>query len=99
MRMGERPPTTDYQVLVEFEEWLSEEDLVTDLDQNPLHRLHHHRPSVTHGQDGHTQLSLTVAGPDVWTSTLRAMVLVRQAGYEPRAVHVAVAAVQRRDAA
>jgi hypothetical protein len=35
----------------------------------------------------------------VWTSTLMAMAPVRQAGYEPRAVHVTVAALQRRDAA
>jgi hypothetical protein len=97
--MSERPPTTEYHVLVEFEEWVTEEDLVIDLDQNPLHRLHRHSPSVTHGHNGYTALTFTVAGPDVWTSTLMAMALVRQAGYEPRAVHVTVAALQRRDAA
>jgi len=90
--------TTHFQVLLEFEDWVTDEDLLTDLDQNPRHQLHHHRPSVTRSSDGRTELTLIVPGPDVWTSTLTAMALVRQAGYAPSAVHVAAAQDQRQAA-
>jgi hypothetical protein len=33
-------------------------------------------------------LHLTVPGPDVWTSLLTAMAVIRQSGYAPIAVHV-----------
>ena len=33
-------------------------------------------------------MHLTVPGPDVWTSLLTAMAVIRQSGYAPIAVHV-----------
>ena len=37
---------------------------------------------------GQLELHLTVPGPDVWTSLLTAMAVIRQSGYTPIAVHI-----------
>ena len=79
----------NFHVLVEFADWVTDDDLVTDLAQSSLHRLHDYQPNVVRSRDGRTQLRFTVDGPDLWTSTLTAMAIVRQSGYEPSAVHVA----------
>ncbi len=82
-------PGVPFLVLVEFADWVTDEDILTDLTQSTMHRFHDYQPSVLHRRDGRTELSLTVISPDLWTSALTAMALVRQCGYEPSAVHVA----------
>ena len=78
-----------FRVLVEFAEWVTDEDIVTDLARSSLHRFHDYQPIVACSLDGRTELTLTVDGPDLWTSALTVMALVRQSGFEPCAVHVA----------
>jgi hypothetical protein len=75
-------------VVVELAEWVTDDDLRLDLEQNPQHQLHDHRPDVTRHADGRTELALIVDGSDVWTCTLFAMAVLRQSGYEPRALQV-----------
>ena len=43
---------------------------------------------MTINTKGQIELHLTVPGPDVWTSLLTAMTVIRQSGYAPIAVHV-----------
>jgi hypothetical protein len=43
---------------------------------------------VTLNTKGQVELYLTVPGPDVWTSLLTAMTVIRQSGYQPIAIHV-----------
>jgi hypothetical protein len=43
---------------------------------------------VTINTKGQLELHLTVPGPDVWTSLLTAMAVIRQSGYAPIAVLV-----------
>jgi hypothetical protein len=78
-----------FRVLVEFAEWVTNDDIVTDLEQSSLHRFHDYEPSVARSLHGRTELTLTVDGPDLWTSALTVMALVRQSGFEPSALHVA----------
>lgn len=76
------------RVVVELADWVTDDDLRLDLERNPQHQLHDHRPDVTRHPDGRTELSLVVDGFDVWTCTLFAMALLRQSGYQPRALYV-----------
>jgi hypothetical protein len=76
------------RVVVELAEWVTDDDLRLDLERNPQHQLHDHQPDVTRHPDGRTELSLVVDGSDVWTCTLFAMALLRQSGYEARALQV-----------
>jgi hypothetical protein len=79
----------NFHVLVEFADWVTHDDIVTDLAQSSLHRFHDYQPNVAHSREGRTELRFTVGAPDLWTSALTAMAIVRQSGYEPSAVHVA----------
>jgi hypothetical protein len=76
------------RVVVELADWVTDDDLRLDLEQNPQHQLHDHRADVTRRADGRAELTLVVDGSDVWTCTLFAMALLRQSGYEPRALQV-----------
>jgi hypothetical protein len=90
---GAQPVT--HEVVLELAGWVAEDDLSTDLEQSPQHRLHDYTPTVTLGRDGRTTLTLTIAGSDLWTCTLTAMAVIRQAGYEPTSVHVVPLAWRR----
>ena len=78
-----------FRVLVEFADWVTDDDIVSDLERSSLHRFHDYQPRVARSLHGRTELALTVDGPDLWTSALTVMALVRQSGFEPSALHVA----------
>ena len=82
------PPESRYQVRAEFDQLVIRDDFVADLAGNSTHRLLEFQPQVTINTKGQLELHLTVPGPDVWTSLLTAMSLMRQSGYAPIAVHV-----------
>jgi hypothetical protein len=82
------PPTSGYEVRVEFDHLVIGDDFVADIAGNPGHRLLEFQPQVTINTEGQLELHLTVPGPDVWTSLLTAMTVIRQSGYAPIAVHV-----------
>ena len=82
------PPTCGYEVRAEFDHLVIRDDFVADIAGNPAHRLLEFQPQVTINTKGQLELHLTVPGPDVWTSLLTAMSVMRQSGYAPIAVHV-----------
>jgi hypothetical protein len=82
------PPVCGYEVRAEFDHFVLRDDFVTDLAGNTSHPLLQFQPQVTINPKGQLELHLTVAGPDVWTSLLTAMTVIRQSGYAPIAVHV-----------
>ena len=82
------PPGRGYEVRAEFDQFVLRGDLVADLAGNSSHRLLEFQPEVTINTKGQVELHLTVPGPDVWTSLLTAMAVIRQSGYAPIAVLV-----------
>jgi hypothetical protein len=82
------PPACGYQVRAEFDHLVIRDDFVADMAGNASHRLLEFQPQVTINTKGQLELHLTVPGPDVWTSLLTAMAVIRQSGYAPIAVHV-----------
>jgi len=82
------PPARGYKVRAEFDQFVIRDDFVADLAGNSDHRLLDFHPRVTINTEGQVELHLTVAGPDVWTSLLPAMAVIRQSGYAPIAVFV-----------
>ena len=82
------PPACAYEVRAEFDHFVIRDDFVADLAGNSSHRLLEFQPQVTINTKGQLELHLTVPGPDVWTSLLTAMTVIRQSGYAPIAVHV-----------
>jgi hypothetical protein len=82
------PTACGYEVRAEFDHLVIRDDLVADFAGNPGHRLLEFQPQVTINTKGQLELHLTVPGPDVWTSLLTAMTVIRQSGYAPIAVHV-----------
>ena len=82
------PPACGYEVRAEFDQLVTRDDFVADLAGHTNHRLHEFQPQLTINPEGQLELHLTVPGPDVWTSLLTAMAVIRQSGYAPIAVHV-----------
>jgi hypothetical protein len=82
------PPASGYEVRAEFDQFVIRDDFVADLAGNTSHRLHEFQPQLTINPEGQLELHLTIPGPDVWTSLLTAMAVIRQSGYAPIAVHV-----------
>jgi hypothetical protein len=82
------PPACGYEVRAKFDQFVIRDDFVADLAENSGHRLHQFQPQVTINTNGQLELHLTVPGPDVWTSLLTAMSVIRQSGYAPIAVLV-----------
>jgi hypothetical protein len=82
------PPGDGYEVRAEFDHLVIRDDFVADLAGNSSHRLHELQPQLSLNPKGQLELHLTVPGPDVWTSLLTAMAVIRQSGYLPIAVHV-----------
>jgi hypothetical protein len=82
------PPARGYQVRAKFDQLVLRDDFVADLTGNSDHHLLDFHPQVTINTKEQVVLRLTVAGPDVWTSLLTAMAVIRQSGYAPIAVHV-----------
>jgi hypothetical protein len=82
------PPACGYEVRAEFDHVVIRDDFVADFAGNSGHRLLEFQPQVTINTKGQLELHLTVPGPDVWTSLLTAMSVMRQSGYAPTAVHV-----------
>ena len=82
------PPACGYEVRAEFDHLVIRDDFVTDFAGNSGHRLLEFLPQLTINPKGQLELHLTVPGPDVWTSLLTAMTVIRQSGYAPIAVHV-----------
>ena len=82
------PPACGYEVRAEFDQFVIRDDFVADLAGNTRHRLLEFQPQVAINTKGQLELHLTVPGPDVWTSLLTAMAVIRQSGYAPIAVHV-----------
>jgi hypothetical protein len=87
MRPG-MPPVGGYEVRAEFDHLVIRDDFVADMAGNTHHRLLEFQPQLTLNAKGQLELHLTVPGPDVWTSLLTAMAVIRQSGYAPIAVHV-----------
>ena len=82
------PPGDGYEVRAEFDHLVIRDDFVADLAGNSGHRFHELQPHLTLNPKGQLELHLTVPGPDVWTSLLTAMAVIRQSGYTPIAVHI-----------
>jgi hypothetical protein len=82
------PPACGYEVRAKFDHFVIRDDFVADLAGNTSHRLLEFQPQVTINTEGHLELHLIVPGPDVWTSLLTAIAVLRQSGYTPIAVHV-----------
>ena len=82
------PPACGYEVRAEFDNLVIRDDFVADMAGNSTHRLLEFQPQVTINTKGQLGYHLTVPGPDVWTSLLTAMAVIRQSGYAPIAVHV-----------
>jgi hypothetical protein len=82
------PPACGHKVRAEFDHLVMRDDFVADLSGNSGHRLLEFQPQVIINTKGQVELHLTVPGPDVWTSLLTAMAVIRQSGYAPIAVHV-----------
>jgi hypothetical protein len=82
------PPACGYEVRAEFDQFVIRDDFVADIAGNPGHGLLEFQPQVTINTKGQLELHLIVPGPDVWTSLLTAMSVMRQSGYAPVAVHV-----------
>ena len=82
------PPACGYEVRAEFDHLVTRDDFVADFAGNTSHRLLEFQPQMTINTKGRLELHLTVPGPDVWTSLLTAMAVIRQSGYTPIAVHV-----------
>jgi hypothetical protein len=82
------PPACRYEVRAEFDHLVIRDDFIADLAGNTSHRLLEVQPQMTINTKGQIELHLTVPGPDVWTSLLTAMTVIRQSGYAPIAVHV-----------
>jgi hypothetical protein len=83
-----KPPAYGYEVQAKFDQLVIRDDFVADLAGNSGHRLLEFQPQVTINTKGQLELHLTVPGPDVWTSLLTAMAVIRQSGYAPIAVLV-----------
>jgi len=82
------PPASGYEVRAEFDHLVTRDDFVTDFAGDTSHRLLEFLPQMSINIKGRLELHLTVPGPDVWTSVLTAMAVIRQSGYAPIAVHV-----------
>jgi hypothetical protein len=82
------PPASGYEVRAKFDHLVIRDDFVADMAGNSGHRLLEFQPQLTINPNGQLELHLTVPGPDVWTSLLTAMTVIRQSGYAPIAVHV-----------
>jgi hypothetical protein len=80
------PTVYGYEVRAEFDQFVVRDDFVADLGGDSSHRLLEFQPQVTINTKGQLELHLTVPGPDVWTSLLTAMAVIRQSGYAPIAV-------------
>ena len=83
-------PACRYEVRAEFDHLVISDDFLADLAGNTSHRLLEFQPQMTINTKGQLELHLTVPGPDVWTSLLTAMTVIRQSGYAPIAVQVRV---------
>jgi hypothetical protein len=82
------PPLRGYGVRAKFDQFVIRDDFIADLAGNSGHRLLEFQPQVTINSKGQVELHLIVPGPDVWTSLLTAMVVIRGSGYAPIAVLV-----------
>lgn len=82
------PMTRAYLVRVELDGPVSGDEVHADLTEDPAHQLSAFRPQITTAPSGHPEVGLVVPGPDVWTSVLTAMALLRQSGYDLHALHV-----------
>ena len=82
------PPACGYEVRAKFDQCVIRDDFVADLAGNSAHRLLEFQPKMIINAKGQLELHLTVPGPDVWTSLLTAMTVIRQSGYAPIAVLV-----------
>lgn len=82
------PPALGYEVRAKFDQFVLRDDFVADLAGNSSHRLLQFQPHVSINTKGQVELQLTVPGPDVWSSLLTAMAVIRQSGYAPIAVLV-----------
>ncbi len=80
------PPVCGYEVRAEFDHLVISDDFVADMAGNSSHRLLEFQPQVTSNTKG--QLNCISLSPDVWTSLLTAMAVIRQSGYAPIAVLV-----------
>jgi len=81
-------PLGIYAVRVELADVITVEELRHDLDANPSHWLLEFRPRLAEAASGRVTLDLTIAGPDVWTTLLTTMAVLRQAGYDMHALQV-----------
>jgi hypothetical protein len=82
------PPTSGCEVRAKFDHLVTRADFVADFAGNTNHRLLEFQPQLSINTKGQLELHITVPGPDVWTSLLTAMAVIRQSGYAPIDVHV-----------
>ena len=81
-------PTALYEVHVELGDTISDEELRHDLDADPFHWLLEFRPRVARSAAGRVTVTLSIPGPDLWTTALTTMAALRQSGYDLHALHV-----------
>lgn len=86
--LSEPVPLGVYAVRVELADVITEEELRHDLDANPFHWLLEFKPRLAKSPSGRVTVDLTIAGPDVWTTTLTTMAVLRQSGYGMHALQV-----------
>ncbi len=81
-------PLGMYAVRVELAEVITEDELRHDLDANPFHWLLEFNPRLAQTAAGRVTIDLTIPGPDVWTTTLTTMAVLRQSGYDMHALQI-----------
>ena len=82
------PTRSSCEVRVELGEAVTAEELRHDLDADPFHWLLEFHPRVAQSAAGRVTVALTIPGPDVWTTALTTMAVLRQSGYGLHALHV-----------
>lgn len=82
------PAARSYVVRVELSHLVSDEEIRMDLAEGGCPRLHELRPEVSTSASGRPEVGLVLPGPDVWTSALTAMAVLKQCGYDACALHV-----------
>lgn len=81
-------PVGLFQVRVELDGTITDEELRHDLDADPFHWLLELQPRLARSSSGRVTLDLTIPGSDLWSTALTTMAVLRQSGYGMHALHV-----------
>ena len=77
-----------FAVRVELGDAITDDELRHDLEADPFHWLLEFQPRFNHASSGRITVDLTIPGPDVWTTALTTMAVLRQSAYGMHALHV-----------